>query len=134
MRVRLLPFGDTAEDAIQHFDRFPAEIKFGSCDAGNPYADPSGRSLCQLETESGHVLLRGPEGDEGEQVFVNDLPLIYGPLNPGDRLRLADREFIVSFERVTTSLPPAAVNRICRDREQIASPGETATIPETNSG
>lgn len=103
MRVRLYETGSPYAGMVL-IDRLP--IGLGLAADGGLCPHEGAESLCSLEEVGGQVLLKARTEDQ--ELSVNDAPLEQGLLQPGDRLRLGARSYIVSYEQTSqaTTLPP----------------------------
>lgn len=107
MRARFLPVSANGLSQTVRIDSFPAVVSLDEhgevCINGQVAAVP----LCLLDDDSGNLILK--DQAEDESVMVNDLPMSFGPLMPGDTLKLGGRRFLVSYERITSTPPPCPV-------------------------
>ncbi len=104
MRLRLYPCSAGASDAPILVDRFPAVLSAPHDwpDLGPYYCGLS--SWCRLEVRTGAVyqIDQTPEAvtfRNGTRLPIEQQELT--PLLPGDRLRIDESEFVVSYEQVT---------------------------------
>lgn len=93
MRVRFFPVGLASRKTIV-VDRIPLGVS-------ELVGDQTVRGL--LTDVSGTLVLE--LGDSDPRVRVNGMRLGRGPVLPGDRLAIGDREFVVSYERTSTAAP-----------------------------
>ena len=110
MRARFLPLDGNSNGEIIRVDSFPAVVSLdegGSvCINGRAQCVP----LCLLDENAGNLIIK--DQAESDAVSVNELPIAFGPLMPGDTLRLGSRRFVVSYERVTSTPPPSPTFRL----------------------
>lgn len=99
MRVRLYEMGSKSVGVV-YIEQFPTELGLTE-DGQLSSRNESGPRLCSLEEQGGQIILRA--GSDDAEVEVNDAPLAEGPLLPGDRLRLRDHRYLVSYELTTNS-------------------------------
>ena len=97
MRVRLYEVG-AATVGVMLIDEFPASLELGENGEVLPRCK-SDAGVCRLEDIGGQLVLRTRA--EFQELAVNDAPLEEGPLMPGDRLRLGNHQYLVSYEQTT---------------------------------
>lgn len=82
------------EIVLRHF---PAIIG-RSVDVDLVLLDPRvSRRHCQIEEAGGRFFMRDLESTNG--VWINGLRVAQSPLMPGDKLRLGDSVFVISYDR-----------------------------------
>lgn len=109
MRVRLYEVVDSSVGVVLRFDEFP--VHFSKDEAlGLTRTAESEQHLFSIDENDGQLQFEAADSEDSP--LVNDAPLESGPLMPGDRLSVADREFIVSYERTSRREAPPARYRI----------------------
>lgn len=109
MRVRLYEIGTSSVGFVVRFDELPVVLTLD--EAGELHVgEPVGKPLCQFEDFGGQLMLR--TDDPHLEMDVNDAPLESGPVMPGDRLRVGQRRFLVSYERTADAPQPISRYRI----------------------
>ncbi len=101
MRVRLFQQNGSRQFNRVVLDRFPAVL--GSSDDTCGLGDALDGHHCEMAIEDDTLRIRDLESLGG--IFVNDQQVCEAPLLPGDRLRLGEVEFVISYERLTTQRP-----------------------------
>ena len=108
MRVRFYEVGPTAIGVIYRIDEFPVGLAVDP--AGSLQTKSSGDPAeCELEDIGGQIMLRAI-GDC--DVAVNDTLIESSPLLPGDKFRVGEKLFRVSYERTAKIQPPSMRVRI----------------------
>ncbi|WP_437203758.1 hypothetical protein [Planctomicrobium sp. SH664] len=98
MRVRLYEIG-TKKTGVTLIDQFPASLEMNEQGEVCPRVKMK-CGVCSLEEIGGQLVLRAARDYDG--LMVNDAPLEEGPLMPGDRLRLGNRDYLISYEMTKT--------------------------------
>ncbi|WP_166827377.1 FHA domain-containing protein [Thalassoroseus pseudoceratinae] len=101
MRVRLYRQNGSRQFQRVVLDRFPAVL--GSSDDAEHIGDALDGHHCEMAIEDDTLRVRDLESMGG--TFVNDQKVCEAPLLPGDRLRLGEVEFVISYERLTVQRP-----------------------------
>lgn len=107
MRLRLYRIQGIDALARTHFpiivDRFPFTIRrsFGSGDSHNSTEPSTDFGVIRLVDDTLYV----DSLCESGQVAINGQSVKSSPIVPGDRLTVGDREFVVSYERMTSTSP-----------------------------
>lgn len=101
MHLRLFEISEERNGYTLLLDVFPVRLGYDSQADELSVRDTDDVSDCVLEDDEGLIVFRcsNPAAD----LTVNDAPLEFGPLFPGDRLRMGKRRFIVSYE--STGVP-----------------------------
>ncbi len=109
MRVRFYPVGNGSRRAVV-LDELPIEM-----------CDVVGDESCggRFDGIDGTLVL--VEASDGSSVRLNGVGLSHGPVLPGDRLSVGNREFVVSYERTTSELP-AFASYLLRDGARPNAP------------
>lgn len=98
MRVRLYEVGSTRLGMIFRIDDLPAKLKLDQ--EGHLQTLPNQEeSTCLLEDRGGELFVLA--ADSAQSVAINETEIEYGPLSPGDQLRLGEHRYVVSYEQTT---------------------------------
>ena len=96
MHLRLFEISEERSGHTLLLDVFPVRLGYDSQADELSVRESEDHTDCVLEDDEGMIVFRcsNPAAD----MTVNDAPLEFGPLLPGDRLRMGKRRFIVSYE------------------------------------
>lgn len=111
MRARFLPLNGSTNGDVVRVDTFPAVVSLDDSGCVCVNGKAASVRLCLLDENAGNLIIKDQADGEAAAVTVNELPLAHGPLMPGDRLQLGSHKFVVSYERVTSTPPPAPIFR-----------------------
>ncbi|MCA8999272.1 MAG: hypothetical protein KDA80_19925 [Planctomycetaceae bacterium] len=102
MRLRLYEMGTTSPGTCYRIDQFPAGL-FASQSGDVVSFNDNLSQACELEDVGGVIFMRSVSA--GANVEINDAPMRQGTILPGDRLRLGQRSFLISYECMTPEPP-----------------------------
>ena len=115
MRARffeLQTIGDKTLTRTIHCDRFPVIFAQGENGTVGLVSRVNGEPACVLEEQDGNLVLTRATAE----TFLNGAPIERGGIAPGDRLKIGRTDYVVSYERVSSSALPEAVFRIAGAR------------------
>lgn len=111
MRARffeLQTIGDKTLTRTIYCDRFPVVFAEGENGTVGVVAGVNGEPSCVFEEQDGNLVLT----QSTAQTFLNGAPIARGGIAPGDRVKIGRTDYVVSYERVSSSALPEPVFRI----------------------